>query len=344
MSLNEKEMMEKYFQQLKNEKERVLKSNNERLLEFSRFCNKYDVDIQANDFDYIQTIGIITHKKDIIKRIIPDLQVDKDGLVSWSLIKEKLNNSNHMPGYIGNPNFVVMVHPYFRRGMCFGNNWAPLFVDLFWRLDDEKIDAYIALDYDHVKVDTDPFWYMEADTWFGAPFDGQIEKIPDGISKLRPPLDLSRNHNNFIFKDAYSLDVKWSTKGNIRTFQALEFKQEDVTIQLDGIIYHPVRYIHAEYDLNKKVFRHFDGAVQHFLSEEYYQRVDMDFNFDNKSSNPFKAKYSKLFKFNGEFSVDFWVEFCSHFYTGNPLIHEYFTGQYPNHVIDTLNRIREKVT
>jgi len=237
-----------------------------------------------------------------------------------------------------------MVHPYFRRGMFFGNNWAPLFVELFWRVNDEKIDAYIALDYDNVKVNTEPFFYMEADTWFGAPFDEKIENIPDGISKLRPPADLTRSHNNFIFKDAYSLDVKWTTKGNIRTFQALEFKHEEVTIELNGVTYHPVRYIHAEYDLNKKVFRHFDGAVQHFLADEYRQRVDMDFNFDNKSSNLLKAKYIKLFKFNGEFSVDFWVEFCSHFYTGNPLIFEYFTGQYPDHVIETLERIREKIT
>lgn len=343
MEIDEKEMMEKYYQQLQKEKEFELDRHKQRIKEFSLYCEKHNVPALKDDFDYIQRIGIVAHRKNILKEIYPDLPIDKDGLVSWNFIKEKLQSSNQMSGYIGGNDFVAMVHPYFRRGMSLLNNWAPLFVELFWQVKDENIDAYIALDYDNVRVNTEPFFYMEADTWFGAPFDKSIENIPDGISKLRPPLDLKRTHNNFIFKDAYSLDVKWSSKGSIRTFQALEFKHEDVTIELDGITYHPVRYIHAEYDLNKKAFRHFDGAVQHFLPNEYRQRIDMDFNFDNKSSNSLKAKYIKLFKFNGEFSIDFWVEFCSHFYTGNPLIFEYFTGNYPDHVIETLSRIRQKV-
>ncbi|GAD89601.1 hypothetical protein VHA01S_023_00150 [Vibrio halioticoli NBRC 102217] len=340
MEIYQKEMNS---QQPQKEKEFELDRHRQRIQEFSLYCEQHNISVLKDDFDYIQTIGVVARRKNILKDIYPDLPVDKDGLVSWNFIKDKLQSSNQMAGYIGLNDFVVMVHPYFRRGMFLLNNWAPLFVELFWRVEDDNIDAYIALDFDNVRVNTESFFYMEADTWFGAPFDRNIENIPDGISKLRPPLDIERVLNNSIFNDAYSLDVKWSSKGNIRTFQALEFKHEDVTVELDGVTYHPVRYIHAEYDLNKKAFRHFDGAVQHFLPNEYHQRIDMDFNFDSKSLNSLKAKNIKLFKFNGEFSVNFWVEFCSHFYIGNPLIFEYFTGNYPDHVTDSLNRIREKV-
>ena len=329
---------------LKKKKKLSLRNTKKESKSFRCFAIKNNVSLNEGDIDYIQRIGIVASKKNILKDLFPSLPVDKDGLVSWRFIKEKLKSSNQMAGYIGSSDFVSMVHPYFRREMHLLNNWAPLFVELFWQVEDDKVDAYIALDYDNVRINTEPFFYMEADTWFGAPFDEEIQNIPDGICKLRPPLDLKRVHNNFIFKDAYSLDIKWTTKGHIKTFQALEFKQEDVVIEVDGELYHPVRYIHAEYDLNNESFRHFDGAVQHYLPHEYQQRVNSDFNFDTKYTNAFKAKYIKLFKFNGEFSTDFWVKFCSHFFTGNPLVYEYFTGSYPTHIADALSRVRERNT
>jgi len=88
MEFDEKEMMEKYFRQLKNEKELELKNNSERLQDFSEYCNQYSVSIQEQDFDYIQKIGIVAHRKNILKEIFPDLPIDKDGLVPWSFIKE----------------------------------------------------------------------------------------------------------------------------------------------------------------------------------------------------------------------------------------------------------------
>jgi hypothetical protein len=293
---------------------------------------------------YQQITGIIAQKENLLGNIFLEVPRDKDGLFSWKSLQELLTKSSQMPGYIPTDNFIAMVHPYFRRGMHSINNFAPRFIDIFWEVDDPQIDAYIALDPNCVRATLDSRYYMEADTWYGAPFDENVENIQDGISKLRPPLDLENRHNSIFFRDAYSLDVKWSTKNNIKTFQALEFKQSDIVIELNGVTYHPVRYIHAEYDLVSKNFRHFDGAVHHYLPEEYMTRRDMDFNIDNKSTTAIKAIAIKLFKFNGAFSVDFWVEFSSHFLTGNPLIFEYFSGGYPKHIVEALERVRAKVT
>jgi hypothetical protein len=343
MDVDDSKMIKEYYEQLKEEKKSKLDKNQQKISDFSNFCEKnYELELFENNFDYIQRVGVVASKKNLLKDIYPSLPVDKDGLVSWNFLKEKLKRTNQMTGYVDFGNFIAMVHHYFRRSLHIENNWAPAFVELFWQLNDENIDAFIALDYDNVRINTEPFFYVELDTWFGAPFNKDIKKIPDGIVKLRPPIDLPVNYVNIFFNKVYSLDIKWTTKGNIKTFQSLEFKSQDVQIELDGHTYHPVRYMHAEYDTNKGKFRHFDGAVQHFTPEEYTQRINNDFNFDSKSSFPIKAKYIKLFKFNGEFSVAHWVEFCSHYYTGNPLMYEYFNGAYPDYLIEKISIIRDK--
>jgi hypothetical protein len=95
-------------------------------------------------------------------------------------------------------------------------------------------------------------------------------------------------------------------------------------------------------DTNK--FRHFDGAVHYYTEDEYLNRRDSDFNFNTKSLLCIKPYSEKLFKFNGNISVDMWVEFCSHFYAANPLVIEYFSGSYPEYVNDwyRLHRTGEK--
>ncbi len=344
MDYNEQEMMKRYLEQIEKEKEMELARNYDEIKKFSDFCRSFGVDILSNDFDYLQTTGLIAQQGSLLDKVFHEVQKDKDGLFSWNCLQELLTKTEQMPGYIPTDNCVAMVHPYFRRGMHPVNNFAPRFVELFWEIDDPKIDAYIALDPDRVRPTLDSRFYMEADTWFGAPFDKNVSNIPDGISKLRPPLDIEFHLNTFIFKDAYSLDIKWSTKGDIKTFQALEFKQPDILIELDGVAYHPVRYVHAEYDLTNECFRHFDGAVHHYLPDEYFHRRDMDFNVDNKSKSAYKAVSVKLFKFNGTFSADFWVELSCHFLTGNPLVFEYFSGSYPTHVVEALERIRARAT
>ena len=96
-------------------------------------------------------------------------------------------------------------------------------------------------------------------------------------------------------------------------------------------------------DLNLNIFRHFDGAVHYYTEDEYLYRRDSDFNCNVKKSMQVKPCSEKLFKFNGNISVDMWVEFCSHFFTGNPLVIEYFSGSYPEHINDTLVKIRKNM-
>jgi hypothetical protein len=307
---------------------------------FTALAASKGVILSADSFEYIQTTGIVAKAKGIARKLLGPLRTERDGLLSFKEIASRFPPSPHTEGCFAGPDFVLMAHPYFRRGMHSLNNWAPRFTELFWRFDCPGVEKYIALDEDRVRIDVDGLGYIEADTWFGAPFDEDIRNIKPGIAKLRPPSDLEPRHVSLVFADAYCLDIKWGESDGLKTFQALEMKTEDVQIEIGGRHYFPARYLHAEFDLVANCFRHFDGAIQLFTQEEYFQRRDADFNMTAKNPAHIKARSSKVFKINGPLRTESWVEFCCHFYTANPLTFEYFSGNYPEHVTAIIKRIR----
>ncbi len=87
-------------------------------------------------------------------------------------------------------------------------------------------------------------------------------------------------------------------------------------------------------------FRHFDGAVQYLTAAEYHARRDSDFNMPYKNSQHVKPMSKKVFKLNGSINADDWVELSSHFFAANPLMFEYFNGEYPEHIVNILEKLR----
>lgn len=222
------------------------------------------------------------------------------------------------------------------------NNWAPKFIDIFCGFDGPGIEKYIALDEDRVRIDVGGLGYFEADTWYGTPFERDIRNIKNGIAKLRPPMDLKPGDVSFFFSDAYYLDIKWSELNGIKSFQALEAKTEKIQIEVGGQLYFPARYLHAEVDLSANCFRHFDGAIQLFTEEEYFQRRGADFNMTMKNPTHIKARSMRLLKIIGPLKTEDWADFCCHFYAANPLTYEYLSGEYPKHITEVLERIRRQ--
>lgn len=334
------EHQEKYLRMQKEEEEDMLKDNADLISLFKKLMSQKGISLTDENFKYYQTIGIVAVYPNIISYLYPNLVKDKEGLFDFKALCHFFERKRFLNGYLYGDNFMLMAHSYFRRGFHGVNNYAPRFVELFWNYNNSDIDTYISLDTDRVRINVDNSSYMEFDTWYGAQFKKDIKSIPDGIVKLRPPMDIDDSLNSFFFKDAYSLDIKWATKEGIKSIQIEEFKTDKTRLVKDGIEYFPVRYIHAEYDLEKEYFRHFDGAIHFYTETEYYNRRDSDFNFNNKGQSHIKTLSEKLFKMNGKINIDTWIEFSSHFFTGNPLVFEYFEGKYPNHINEMLEKIR----
>lgn len=334
------DFQKEYLESLRREELEELDSHRQTIEDFKVFMRSKGLELSDDNFKYYTTSGIIATYPKIITYLDELLQPDKEGLLDFAALDSKYERKLFAKGYLYGTNYMLMAHPSFRRGFHQINNFAPRFVELYWDFKDLDIQKYIALDTDSVRINVDNSAYMEKDTWFGADFDRKIENIPDGIVKLRPPLDLEPTYIRFFFSDAYAIDIKWSTKGNIRTFQAEEFKSEGVTVTKEGTDYFPVRYLHAEFDPGTGCFRHFDGAIHFYTLDEYVERRDSDFNFNAKHLTHIKTRSEKLFKLNGKVSVETWIEFSCHFFTSNPLMFEYFQGSYPDHITEMIEKVR----
>jgi hypothetical protein len=334
------DFQKQYIESLRAEELEELKKFADEIYSFKEFFKNTGIELNDNHFKYYRTSGIIATYPNIVGYLHESLKKDKEGLLNFNMLLQVFEKKGFVSGYLYASNFMLMAHPYFRRGFHQINNFSPRFIELFWGINDEKIEKYIALDFDNVRINIDDSRYMEADTWFGAQFNREIQNVVDGIVKLRPPLDIKDFHVSFFFASVYSLDIKWSTKDQIKSFQAEEFKTEDVKIIKDGNEYFPARYIHAEFDISSGYFRHFDGAIHFYTADEYYKRRDSDFNYNSKNSNHIKTLSEKLFKMNGVVTVETWIKFVSHFFTGNPLVFEYFEGDYPQYIKELLDKIR----
>ncbi|WP_447920126.1 hypothetical protein [Achromobacter aegrifaciens] len=334
------EMMARYFVEMGRFSRERLASAGDLIAKFTAMAASKGVILSAESFEYIQTIGIVAKAQGIAKALLGSIRTERDGLLSFNEVASRFSASLHSEGCFTGPSFILMAHPCCRRRMHPANNWAPRFIDMFWRYDSPGVEKYIALDEDRVRIGVGGPSYFEADTWYGAPFDEDVRDIQSGITKLRPPLDLESQHISLSFADTYCLDIKWSESDGIKSFQAMEMKAENIRIKVGSQYYFPARYLHAEFDLATNCFRHFDGAIQYFAEDEYFQRRDSDFNMTMKNPAHVKARSSKVFKINGPLRTKDWVEFCCHFYAANPLTFEYFSGKYPKHITALLERIR----
>lgn len=331
-----------YLKKKADEERRVMLDNSELINNFIKYCSTFGLNLTKDNFKFIETIGIVLCYPNIVQILRPDIPIDKEGLTDFNTLLQHFKKRPPKEGNLYSNDFAIMIHPYFRRGFNENNNFAPRFVEIFWDDKMTEADKYIAIDRNRIRIDVNgPMWF-ERDTWYGPRFNKEIEKIEDGLVHLRPTSGLKDSYITFFFNDVYSLDIKWVTQNNIKKFQSEEFKTERLTIEKGGEIYYPSRYIHAEYDIDKKYFRHFDGAVHLYSHDEYFKRRDSDLNYNFKSERKIKASSEKLFKFNGRIKVETFVEYSSHFMTGNPLVHEYFEGKYPDFISEKLNLLLEK--
>lgn len=335
------ELLARHLANMQEQSRKRLAEASDQIAKFTALAASKGVVLGVESFEYIPTTGIVASAPGIARALLGPISSGRDGLLSFNEIASRLPPSPHCEGCFCGTDFVLMAHPSYRRGMHPVNNWAPRFIELFWKFDAPGTERFIAIDEDRVRIDVDRLGYFEADTWYGAPFDEDIRNIEPGTVKLRPPLDIESRHVSFFFADAYCLDIKWSKSEGIKSFQALELKTENVRIEIGGKRYFPARYLHAEFDLAACCFRHFDGAIQLFSEEEYFRRRDSDFNMTTKDLAHIKARSNKVFKINGPLKTEDWVEFCCHFYAANPLTFEYFSGAYPAHITEVLARISE---
>ncbi|MGN6180593.1 MAG: hypothetical protein ACTHNW_15515 [Mucilaginibacter sp.] len=337
------------------EKEEIFKQEAAQIKYILDKCRDFDPPLTEDHFVYSPTIGLLVCYPGILLKLLGAGIRDKENLTDFDQVSQQFQKKPFGQGMLYGKEFIILAHPNFRRGYSKHANFEPGLLSAFWRFESSKAMRYLSLDYDRIKIDINDRTYSEFDTWFGPRFNPDIDQIADGIVRLAPPADLDDFWLGFLFADVIFLDIKWLTKTEkvedngterrrkVKVFYAEEFKKNDFTVVESGIKYHPVKYIHAEYLPEKKNFRHLDGAIHFYTEDEYQARYNQDFNYNQKNANQIKTRSEKLFKINGELSIENWRNFCGLFLTQDPLIIEYFEGKLPAAVLDYLN-VRSKMS
>ncbi len=329
-----------YWKRKEAEEIEVLANNSNLINEFKQYCKSKGLDLHDLKIHHIRTIGLVAQYPRIALILSPEMETDKEGLTNLEHLLKGIKDNPYRVGVIHRSNFMLLASHFFRRGYDEETNFNPNFIPLFWNRGNKNFNRSILLDMNRVRIDVDGPIYFERETWYGAKFNENISNIPDGNVKLRPPGYLAQDFISNYFESAYSLDIKWTTKDGIKSFQLEEFKTEKIKVIRDKKSVHPVRYVHAEFDMSTDAFRHFDGALHFYSPDEYIARKDSDFNYNAKNEYQIKTDSIKLFKINGQIPVETWVELTSHFLHGNPLILEYFEGKYPEYITNMMTLLK----
>lgn len=340
MSTKSKNLREEYINNLRETEKIKLIDNSSLIKSFKEYCSKKGIKLNDNHFKYSPAVGIVAEYPNILKILCNKIKIDNEGLHDYKKLESFYKKSPHADGYFYGDNFMLMVHQYFRRSFSFLGGFSPCFIEKFWRYNNSEVEKSIRLDSNRVRIDVNEFAYTTKDFWFMPPFSKEIIEIKDGPGKLTPPLYLDPFKITGFFNDAYSLNTEWKTVESIKIFQAEEFKTESTTIDLKGKQYFPARYIHAEYNLLERQFRHFDGAIFLYSKQEYLTRRHLGFTSGNKSKKT-NEESIKLFKFNGNIDVNSFIEFSEYFFSMNPLIYEYFHDEYPPYIINMLSKLNK---
>ncbi|HEX7358791.1 MAG TPA: hypothetical protein VF270_13845, partial [Ignavibacteriaceae bacterium] len=139
------ELQKNYLEMLREEEKEKLVNNADTISSFKKFMAQKGVMLTDENFKYFQTIGIVATFPNIVSYLHPGLVNDKEGLLNFKNLCQYFERKRFLNGYLFGDNFMLMAHPYFRRGFHRANNYGPRFVELFWNYDNPNIDTYISL-------------------------------------------------------------------------------------------------------------------------------------------------------------------------------------------------------
>lgn len=148
---SENEIYDNYMRQKAEERDEELIKNTTLIQDFIGFCETKQIKLTIDNFDYIQTIGIVAKYPNLVTKLNDKIIIDKEELVDINTLDKEFEKKPRASGYYYSDKYMVMAHPYFRRGYYENNNFSPRFIDLFWSYNKEDIQKYLAIDNNRLE-------------------------------------------------------------------------------------------------------------------------------------------------------------------------------------------------
>src|SRR5687768_6713027 len=134
---NEKDHKEEYQKQLQLEQEEELANKADLIQQFIKQCQTRKIILTPADFNYSYAVGITANLADIIKQLDSDLIPDKEGLFEFSELSARFETLPFAPGMFISKDYILLADSLFRRGFSALANFAPRFIELFWKFNQE---------------------------------------------------------------------------------------------------------------------------------------------------------------------------------------------------------------
>lgn len=288
-------------------------------------------DVSLQDAQFLMTEAASVIRSGLAVEIYPQYfgvesdSVDKDGLVDVTRFLEAVTELDSGVFHDRERDLILFAHPSFRRSLSRRNHLNAYFLDAFRETAaDPALGPRLRLDPDMLGLPVSARRPIELEYWRGPRFDENISAIPNGVAEYKA---------SSVKRELEGIDKTqiWWKPLESRTVSESDEAQDFRTFECEELIENPslglgddvfgCRYAHAEYDAERRVLSHFDGAIRAYDADAYFARIDASIDRAGK-----QAQYTKLFRFDGALSVDAWKRLMTGYYRGNDLIPEYFGG------------------
>lgn len=252
--------------------------------------------------------------ENIVERIYPKLfkKQDKDGLIYLSDLLQQFTYKGHGVFKDNDSELAVIAHQFFRKSLSLHNNLNYFLIDeLVKQAKNEKIKVRISLDRNLIGLAKTYYDTFELEYWRGPKFNNDVSKIKSGVTVY------GSSEYQKLYYGISQTEFWWKHEEGKQTLEVEEIK-EHPSDGIDNDNY-GCRYVHSIFDEATNSFEHFDGAIRMYDTEKMLSRIDNDIKSAGKQS-----EYTKLFRVDGELSIEDWKTMVCHYFQANPLIHEYF--------------------
>lgn len=283
---------------------------------FIEELNKYKLYCVDGQGKWLYNGIVLYGSVDILYNAFPELKehIDGDGLILLEHLLEAFNYCGQGVFKCKHNQLSVVLHSFFRRSYSIYNNYNFGFLDkLFEVYNNGNHSVKVRLDTNLIGFA--PSWRQshEYEFWYGPKYNDDIESIPEGLTRYES------DEIDKVYTNIKSTEFIWQKKDDGKQYQ---FEMEEVTdveaptLEKDT---YGCRYLHALYDFDHKEFNHFDGAIRCYDLEKMIKRIDTPMN-----QMGHQAEYTKIFRIDGEISLDLWKSLITQYLCSNHSVYDYF--------------------
>lgn len=255
------------------------------------------------------TNGVYIQNKGIVSRMFPDLtQHIQNGLIDIKLLTPVL------PGIYRIGDYLIFAHRYFRRGYSYLNTLNTAFLSRIEELSKGSVSTKIAIDMDCIGLAGTEHKEFEYAYWWGPKFNNDLNSIPLGVTRHE------NEHYNELLSEIRSTEFGWYIQDNKHTFECEEIT-DIPNLSVDHTDMYACRFVHSMVDKDTGMPDHLDGAIRAYTTEKMIERLDISIKESDRDT-----VYTKIWRIDGDISVETWKELIAHYYRDNMMVGEYFGG------------------